>query len=99
MLKITEEGSVRAGDVDDLPTDTESLFNLWSKFFKDGALRILRIAIDRYPESISRNELIQEAGIQAQSTFSTYLTQLRSNGLVEVNGHEVKASKELFENQ
>jgi len=30
-------------------------------------------------------------------TFNTYLSTLKRNGLIEINGNEIKASDELFE--
>jgi hypothetical protein len=96
-LKITEDGMNFVGDVEQMPTDTESLINLWSKHIKSGAIRMLRICVECYPNPITRQELQEQSGIQSQGTFSTYLQDLKRNGLIKLNGQDITASEELFE--
>lgn len=97
ILNITSEGINFVGEVPELPTDTNSLVNMWSKFIKSGAIRMLNICVDRFPDSISREELRIESDIENPTTFSTYIQDLKRNGLIEINGGEITASKELFE--
>ncbi len=97
LLKVTEEGINRVGDIPEMPTDTESLINLWSKHIKSGAIRMLRITVERYPNTISRMELQEGSGISSQGTFSTYIQDLKRNGLIKLEGSEVRCSEELFE--
>ncbi|MEK6878380.1 MAG: DUF87 domain-containing protein [Nanoarchaeota archaeon] len=97
ILKITGEGINFIGEIEPMPTDIESLINLWSKHLNTGAIRMLRICVDLYPEKITRIDLQEQSGITSQGTFSTYLQDLRRNGLVKINGNEIKASEELFE--
>ena len=96
-LKITDEGINFVGTPQQLPTDTESLIGLWSKHIKSGAIRMLRVCVKRYPNSISRQKLHEESGIQSQGTFSTYVQDLKRNQLIKINGSEITASEELFE--
>ncbi len=50
-----------------------------------------------YPHGLSRDELGERAGYTASGgTFGTYLGTLRRNGLVEMDGGEVRASEALF---
>ncbi len=97
LLKVTEEGINKVGNIPEMPTDTESLINLWSKHIKSGAIRMLRITVERYPNTISRPELQEESGISSQGTFSTYIQDLKRNGLIKLEGSEVRCSDELFE--
>jgi hypothetical protein len=94
---VTPEGMAAAGDVQPLPTDHQSLRELWKTRFGGGAARMIDALCDAYPEALSREELGLRAGITHTSgTFGTYLSKLRRNGLVETEGSDFKAAKELF---
>ena len=97
ILKITNEGKDFIGEVVPMPTNTESLINLWSKHLKSGAIRMLRICVEKYPELIDKEDLREKVGISSIGTFGNYLADLRRNGLIQVNGNEVIASGEMFE--
>lgn len=96
MLNITSEGIDIIGEVEELPTDTLSLVNMWSKFIKSGAIRMLNVCVECYPNSINREELRLKSNIENPTTFSTYLQDLKRNGLITIEGSEIKASKEFF---
>ncbi len=96
ILSPTQEGTDNAGNVDDLPTDTESLVNMWSNYFREGASRMLKIVVNQYPNEITREELQSQAEIINPTTFSTYLQELKRNGLIKLSGRNIKASEELF---
>ncbi len=96
-LQVTREGIEFVGDVQQAPIDTESLINLWSKHIKSGAIRMLRVCVENYPNPINRRELQETVGIQSDGTFGSYLADLKRNGLIKVEGTEVFASGELFE--
>lgn len=94
----TSIGLDMAGDVEPMPTDSESIISLWMGIVKGGAARMLRTLANYYPESISRELLGEEAEISSTSgTFGTYLATLKRNGLITQNGSLLKASDELFE--
>ena len=55
------------------------------------------ILISVYPSSKTKQDLGLEADMSPTSgSFGTYLSMLKRNGLIEVNGVEVKASNNLF---
>ena len=55
------------------------------------------VLIDEYPHQVDKSELAERTDMSPGSgTFGTYLSLLRSNGLVEVVGTSVKASSSLF---
>lgn len=97
ILNITDEGIGSVGDIPELPTDTQSLINMWAKFIKAGAIRMLNICVERYPNSITREELRIESEIENPTTFSTYVQDLKRNGLIKIEGGEITAAQELFE--
>lgn len=91
---ITEEGIQAAGDVEPMPSD---LVEMWCNIVKGGASRMLRALTSVYPESMSREELGEASDISHTSgTFGTYLATLKRNGLVKVQGKQIKVSDELF---
>jgi len=91
---ITEEGIQAAGDVEQMPSD---LVEMWCNIVKGGASRMLRALTSVYPESMSREELGEASDISHTSgTFGTYLATLKRNGLVKVQGKQIKVSDELF---
>lgn len=94
----TDEGLQTLGDVDLSPTTTEDLVALWLPKMTGAAKRMLEELVRIYPEAISRTELAERVGVSAGSgTFSTYLSKIRSNGLLEtVNGGDLRATSYLF---
>ncbi len=58
---------------------------------------MLEVLAHHYPMKVTRVQLGTLAGYTASGgTFGAYLSTLRRNGLVEVDGDEVRASETLF---
>ena len=94
----TEAGVEAAGEVEELPTDPDSLVDMWANIVKGGAARMLRVLADAYPNFVTRQELGEQAGLTYDSgTFGTYLSTLKRNGLAVVEGGQIKAADELYE--
>ena len=97
-FNITEEGLEVTGDVEQIPTDPESLVNMWMNIVKGGASRMLRVLANNYPNQITREELGIEAEISSTSgTFTTYIATLKRNGLINVEGGMISITSEFFE--
>ncbi len=97
QLIITPKGLSALGDWDPLPTGSALLQHWLSQLGDSGASRMLHALADSYPNSLSKQELAEAAGMTGNSgTFTTYLARLRSLELVEGRG-ELRASDELFE--
>lgn len=96
LVKLTDDGLTNAGHVEPLPTDTNTLVSMWSGKFKAGCAKMLQVTVEVYPNEIDRNELAERSGITTPTTFSTYINELKKNGLVDTYDGKVKASKELF---
>lgn len=59
---------------------------------------MLRALAKRYPRGFERGELANEIGMTASGgSFSTYLSRLRSAGLIEQEGSEIRAAPALME--
>lgn len=96
-LIATEEGLNNSTQTQEIPTG-EELINMWASKFRAGAARILKTICEKYPEEMSKEDLGYEVGMASTSgTFTTYLSELRRNGLIKVNGGMIQASSEFFE--
>lgn len=96
-LFTTEEGFKSAGDVPDLPSDSQEIIQMWARKFRAGASKMLRVIAEVYPEGLSKEELGERTGfVSSGGTFNTYLSELRRNDLIEIEGQTIKATKELF---
>ena len=79
------------------PATTEAMVALWSAKLKAGAREMLRTLVEAHPGTVSREKLGETVGLPATgSTFGTYLSTLRRNGLATVSGDSVAAAEELF---
>lgn len=95
-LVATPLGVKVAGDVG-RPVTTPQLVELWKSKFKKGARSMLEVLVATHPRGVTRDELARRVGISSASgTFSDYLSNLRSNGLIEQRGRELFASSSLF---
>lgn len=82
------------------PMDAEELRRHYLGILRAGASRMLEQVLNAYPEAIARDELAQRAGLEVTAgTFSTYLSDLRRNGLIEVGPTgEITANEILIGN-
>lgn len=96
-IRVTEAGLDFVGEIPPAPTTHEETVEMWKRNLRAGAGRMLQAVVDLYPESISKQELAEQAGFAASGgTYQTYLSILRRNGLVRVQGDEVTATEVLF---
>ena len=96
QLSITEDGLQNATP-QEIPSG-EQLLELWCNKFRQGASNILRIVYNKYPNSITKEDIGYETGFESSGgTFNTYLSELRRNGLIKIEGNEVTASQEFFD--
>ncbi len=97
QVKVTSTGLATAGVPVATPATTEELLEVWRQALKAGARTMLDLLVEAYPEGITRDELGERAGYSVSGgTFQSYLSALRRNGLVEVDGDLVTASATLF---
>jgi hypothetical protein len=96
-ILITQQGLDYLGESVPEPQTQEQLLDMWRSSLRAGEAKMLDELIGIYPASLSRVELGDRTGFTASGgTFGNYLSALRRNGLVEVDGGEVRASDTLF---
>lgn len=79
------------------PMTAQELQQHYLSVLRAGAARMLQAAIDAYPNGLTRNQIADAAGVSVSGgTFSTYLGQLRRNGLVEQHNDLVVATEILM---
>lgn len=96
-IEVTEVGMAAAGiGTDHDPITPGELQALWRSKLKAGAARMFDIVLDAYPHPVHREDLADAAEISGSSgTFSSYLSTLKSNGLVVVDGRNIIAADVL----
>jgi hypothetical protein len=95
----TDQGLLDLGEYAvDMPPPGPQLVAFWAEKLP-GAAPMLRKLGEHYPHWISRDHLAAELGITATGgTFNTYLSRLRSPGLIEEDGDKnVRAAAILME--
>jgi hypothetical protein len=97
-VQITRAGLDYLGtSVPPQPQTSEELRSMWQGVLRGGKRKMLDELIAVYPGALTREELGERAGYTASGgTFGANLGTLRRNGLVEVDGGEVRASEVLF---
>lgn len=79
------------------PMTLEELRDQWFGVLKAGARTMLTQLLDAYPQTVGRGALAARTGLEPSGgTFGTYLSILRRNGLVEVDGDRVRAAEVFF---
>ena len=97
MLSLTDQGREKTRDITPLPTDSNSLLNIWKQKLPAGPAKILQVLFDEYPNAIERTELAERSGYAYGSgTWTNYISILRRNHLIEQDLQLIKATKTLF---
>jgi hypothetical protein len=98
LVFATEAGAIHlGGDIPAAPTTHEEAMALWGRALRAGAFRLLGIVVAAGRGGINRNDLAVAAGLTGNAgTFGTYLSNLRTNGLVSESGKQVVANDILF---
>jgi hypothetical protein len=97
LWHATEQGASEAGDVDAMPNAGPELVAWWAQ--RIGSERkILEHLSGLYPHAIDKADLADALAMTASGgTFGTYLSRLRSNGLIEETGNGFRVSPNLME--
>lgn len=92
----TAQGAADIGETDPMPEAGLELVEFWCG--KIGAEnKFLRRLAEVYPEGLTKTELAEHFDMTASGgTFGTYLSRLRSNGLIEEGGRGLRASPNLM---
>lgn len=99
LVFASEAGLAAAGEAPASPQSPEEVVAMWRKAVGRRPGEMLDVLVKHYPHWISREELNAELDpplTVSAGTFSTYLSRLRSNGLIEVRADGLRASADLF---
>lgn len=96
LFFATEDAVAEVGDVPVMPPPGPELVEFWAgRIAAVGPM--LRQLASAWPHWVSRDDLAEALGLTASGgTFSTYLSRLRSPGLIEVDGPKVRATASLM---
>lgn len=95
LVRATAAGLAAAGGARPAPSAAE-VRELWLPRMSGGARRMLQLLIDAAPGGLPRSDLAERAEVaQTGGSFSTYLSRLRSNGLVLEDNGVLYAAEEL----
>ncbi|WP_454231204.1 helicase HerA domain-containing protein [Mycolicibacterium fortuitum] len=79
------------------PMTAQQLQRHYLDILRAGAARMLQAVIDAHPDGLTKAQLAVVSGVTASGgTFSTYLGDLRRNGLVEQRGDQIVATDILM---
>ncbi len=96
-LVATQQGIDQCSDVEPLPADPDSIQDFWYSKITPSESKLLKVVVGAYPNTISREELGMQTDYSPTSgSFKNMLSHLRSTGLIDYEGKEVKATNELF---
>jgi uncharacterized protein len=93
-IVATEAGISALPDAEPLPTGPE-LRNYWLTKLPEGERRILQLLVERYPESVPREDISDGTGY-ARSTRDRYVQFMQAKEIVEASGDGVRAVETLF---
>jgi hypothetical protein len=97
-VEITDAGLDFLGDaVPHTPVTVDEIRDAYRRTLRAGARRMFDLLVAQYPRGYTRSELADAADLTSNAgTFGTYLGDLRRNGLVEDDGHTIRAAEILF---
>lgn len=97
LITASDAGLAYANVAPAAPTTSEELLRMWQSKLKRGPAEMLGYLVRRYPDTATREELAAAVEMTASGgSFGTYISTLKTNGLIEVNGQYVRTSDSLF---
>ncbi|WP_109771902.1 type IV secretory system conjugative DNA transfer family protein [Mycolicibacterium fortuitum] len=79
------------------PMTAQQLQRHYLDILRAGAARMLQAVIDAHPDGLAKDQLADVSGVTASGgTFSTYLGDLRRNGLIALRGDRIVATDILM---
>jgi chromosome segregation and condensation protein ScpB len=97
LVGISAAGLAETGTDAGEPVTLEEVRERWRGVLKAGARAMLDELLGCYPASRTRAELAAAAGMEQRGgAFGTYLSNLRTNGLIEEGGDGIRAADVFF---
>jgi hypothetical protein len=101
LVDILPPGEAAVPDKSAAPAGREEILGLWRARLRAGERRVLDVLLERNGVPAHHGEVMEDSGIQSDSTFKTYINVLMRNGLTtksrDERGELVAASKEILE--
>lgn len=95
LVSVSSAGLAAAGSLPPQPSTPAEIRAMWAAALGSGPGRLMEILL-RHPSGIRRDALADQASMAAGGgTFSTYLSRLRSNGLIEESRGGITLAAEL----
>lgn len=86
LFSATPEGIDFVGEAPNPPQTTEEIIDMWKNNLTGGSRRMFEALVESHPTELSKNDLGYATDLSASSgTFGTYMSILRSNGLIKVS--------------
>lgn len=96
MLSLTEAG-LAYDHGEEIPATPEERRELWRGRVKEGARKMFDVLVEVYPASMTKEELGQRLSmIHTGGTFGTYISHLKTAGMITVEGGELRAAEEMM---
>ena len=90
---VTPAGLAASGGAPAQPQTAGEVQAMWRQALGGGAAKMLDVLIEVYPHGLDRANLADRLRMVASGgTFQTYLSRLKSNGLVTIEGRKVHAT-------
>ena len=98
-ISITDAGiAFLGGNFGQTPHTVDEIANLFHKSLRAGAWRMLEILLQSPTRGFTRTELAELAGMSVNSgTFTTYLGNIKSTGLVAVTRQDIRIAPSMLE--
>lgn len=95
LVGLTAAGAAAAGHVQ--RPNAGNVIEDWKKALGTGPAKMIDHLVAAHPNGVDRANLADRVSMTVSGgTFQTYLSRLKSNGLIEVSGRKIKASETLF---
>jgi hypothetical protein len=92
----TPAGLKAIGEVPSAPATLEERLAMWRKA-TGAASKLLDVLVEAFPLALTRQDLASRCSLEPSSgTFSTYVSRLSGNGLINKEGTTLRASEDLF---
>ena len=97
LVELTDHGRALTGVTTTTPMTSPELREMWLSVLRAGARTMMKVLLDRWPAPTGRAELALAAGLEPTGgTYSSYLSILRGNGLIEIHDKQVTAVAAAF---
>lgn len=97
LFSASQAGIDYLGETPNPPQSTTEVIAMWKENLSGGARRMFEALVEYHPTGFTKEALGEQVGMSYISgSFGTYLSILRSNGLIEIRDQTIHLSENLF---